>query len=91
MIGYNYQGQQNGFQSGGAKEHWKVLSATMVGRQEKFLNSKHSRMAKTVTLGGGGGGGGVAGPVCMYTCMYTYIYIYIYMCIYICIYVYIYI
>ena len=27
------QGRRNGFQSGGAKEHWKVLSATMVGRQ----------------------------------------------------------
>ena len=50
ILTYNYQGRQNGFQSGGAKEHWKVLSATMVGRQEKFLNSKHSRMAKTVTL-----------------------------------------
>ena len=50
ILTYNDQGRRNGFQSGGAKEHWKVLSATMVGRQEKFLNSKHSRMAKTVTL-----------------------------------------
>ena len=50
ILTYNYQGRQNGFQSSGAKEHWKVLSATMVGRQEKFLNSRHSRMAKTVTL-----------------------------------------
>ena len=29
-------------------EHWKVLLATMVGRQEKFLNSRRSRMAKTI-------------------------------------------
>ena len=50
ILTYNYQGRRNGFQSGGAKEHWKVLSATMFGRQEKFLNSKHSRMAETVTL-----------------------------------------
>ena len=44
------QGQRNGFQSGGAMEHWKVLPATMVGRQEKSLNFRHSRMAKTVTF-----------------------------------------
>ena len=50
ILTYNYQGRRNGFQSGEAKEHWKVLSATMVDRQEKFLNSKHSRMAKTVKL-----------------------------------------
>ena len=31
-------------------EHSKVLSATMVGRQETFLNSKRSGMAKTVTF-----------------------------------------
>ena len=29
-------------------EHWKVLSATMLGRQETFLKSRHTRMAKTV-------------------------------------------
>ena len=29
-------------------EHWKVLSATMAGRQEKFSNSRRSRMAKTI-------------------------------------------
>ena len=29
-------------------EHWKVLSATMVGREEKFSNSRRSRMAKTI-------------------------------------------
>ena len=29
-------------------ENWKVLSATMVGRQEKFYNSRRSGMAKTV-------------------------------------------
>ena len=50
ILTYNYQGRRYGFQSGGVKEHWKVLSATMVDRQEKFSNSKHSRMAKTVTL-----------------------------------------
>ena len=44
------QGRRNGFQSGRAMEHSKVLSATMVGRQEKFLNSRRSRMAKTVTF-----------------------------------------
>ena len=44
------QGRRNGFQSGRVKEHWKVLSANMVGRQEKFLNSRCSRMAKTVTF-----------------------------------------
>ena len=42
------QGRQNGFQSGGAMEHWKVLSATMVGRQEKVSNSRRSRMAKAI-------------------------------------------
>ena len=31
-------------------EHWKVLSATMVDRQEKFLNSRLYRMAETVTF-----------------------------------------
>ena len=44
------QDRRRGFQSGGAMEHWKVLPATMVGRQEKSLNSRHSRMAKTVTF-----------------------------------------
>ena len=44
------QGRRNGSQSGGAMEQWKILSATMVGGQEKFLNSKRSRMAKTVTF-----------------------------------------
>ena len=29
------------------QEHWQVLSATMVGRQEKCSNSRSSRMAKT--------------------------------------------
>ena len=28
-------------------EHWKVLSATMIGRQVKFSNSRCSRMVKT--------------------------------------------
>ena len=32
------QGQRNGFQSGGSMEYWKVLSVTIVGRQEKSLN-----------------------------------------------------
>ena len=44
------QGRRKGFQSGGAMEHWKVLSATMVGRQEKVLNSWRSRMPKIVTF-----------------------------------------
>ena len=30
------QGRQNGFQSGGAMEHWKLLSAAMVGQQKNF-------------------------------------------------------
>ena len=50
MSGYDtvyiVLGRRNGFQCGGTKEHWKVLSATMVGRQEKFLNSKHSEWLK---------------------------------------------
>ena len=29
-------------------EHWKVLSAIMVGGQEKFSNSRRSRTAKTI-------------------------------------------
>ena len=36
---------------GGCMEHWKVLSATMVtmlGRQEKYSNSRRSRIAKTI-------------------------------------------
>ena len=44
------QGRQNRFQSGGAMEHLQVLSATMVGPPGKFLNSRRSRMAKTVTF-----------------------------------------
>ena len=31
-------------------EHWRLLSAAMVDRQENFLNSNPSRMAKTVTF-----------------------------------------
>ena len=31
-------------------EHWKVLSATMAGWQEKYLNSRRCRMAKTATF-----------------------------------------
>ena len=42
------KGRGNGFQSGGAIEHGKVLSVTMFGRQERFLNSRRSRMAQTV-------------------------------------------
>ena len=45
MIVFVIQGRRNGFQSGGAMEHRKVLSATMVGGQENFLNSRRSRMA----------------------------------------------
>ena len=50
QIFYSYQGARNGFQSGGAMEHGKVLLATMIVREEKFLNSRRSRMAKTVTF-----------------------------------------
>ena len=45
-----YQEWGNEFQSGADTEYWKVLSASMVGWQEHFLNSRRSRMAKTVTL-----------------------------------------
>ena len=45
-----YQGRRNVVQSRGAMEYWKVLLATMVGRQEKFLNSRRCRMAITVTF-----------------------------------------
>ena len=31
-------------------EDWKVLPATMLGQQEKYLNSRHSWMAKTLTF-----------------------------------------
>ena len=46
------QGRRNGFQSesGRAMKHWQVLSTTMVGQPEKCLNSRRSRMAKTVTF-----------------------------------------
>ena len=36
------------FKVGGTMEYWKVLSATMVGWQEKFSNSRRSRMVKTI-------------------------------------------
>ena len=29
-------------------EHWKVLSAPIIGRQEEFFNSRRSRMVETV-------------------------------------------
>ena len=44
------QARRNRFQSRGAFEHRQVLSGTMVGQEEKFLNSRRSRMAKTVTF-----------------------------------------
>ena len=48
------QSRESGFRSEGAMEHWQVLSATMFGGPEKFLNSRRStrcsRMAKTVTF-----------------------------------------
>ena len=50
MFKSDLQGRRNGFQNGEAMEHWKVLSTTMVGRQENVLNSRRSRMAKTVTF-----------------------------------------
>ena len=45
-----FQGRKNGFPSRGTMKHWSVLSATMLEGQLKFLNSRHSRMAKTVTF-----------------------------------------
>ena len=45
-----YLVQGNGFQSGGAMEHWQVFSASMVGREEKKLNSRLSRLAKTLAF-----------------------------------------
>ena len=42
------QGRRNGFQSGRAMAQWKALSATIVGRQEEFSNSRSSKMAKTI-------------------------------------------
>ena len=50
LIIYLHQGRRNECQSVGAMEHWKVLSATMDGRQENFLNSRRCRTAKTVTF-----------------------------------------
>ena len=38
------------FKVDGSMKHWKVLSITMVGWQEKFLNSRCSRLAKTVAF-----------------------------------------
>ena len=49
-LNFNVYGRWKGFYSGGAMEHWKVLAATMVDRQEKNLNSRRSRMAKTVSV-----------------------------------------
>ena len=40
------QGRRNGFQSGGAMKHWKVLS----GKKKKILNSRGSAMPKIVTF-----------------------------------------
>ena len=39
---------KEGTGEGGAMDHWKVLSATMVGRQEKFSRTRCSRMTKTI-------------------------------------------
>ena len=41
-------GKQNEFHNGGAMEHWKVLPANTIGRQEQVLSSRRSSMAKTV-------------------------------------------
>ena len=46
---YVFQCQRNGFQSGRAKEQWKVMPATMVAQQEKIVNFK---MAKHFNPGG---------------------------------------
>ena len=48
--GHDVQCWQNGFQSEGAMDHWKVLSVAMVDQQKHFLNYRHSRMAKIVTF-----------------------------------------
>ena len=45
-----FRASEMDFKVNGAKDYWKVLPATMVGRQEKFLNSRRSTMAKTVTF-----------------------------------------
>ena len=44
------QGREKRIQSKEAMEHWKRMLATMFDRQEKFLNSRRSRMPKTVTF-----------------------------------------
>ena len=36
------------FKVEGAMEHWKVMLVTMDDKQEKFLNSRLSRMTKTL-------------------------------------------
>ena len=50
MFAGTCQCQQNRLQTGGAMQHGKVLLATLVVWLEDFLNSKRSRLAKTVTL-----------------------------------------
>ena len=49
-VTLDWSKRRNGFQSGGTMEYWKGMSATMVGRQGKSLNSRRSRMAKIVTF-----------------------------------------
>ena len=44
------QGRRNEFPIRGATEYWKVISATMVDWQEKFLNSRRSRIVNTVAF-----------------------------------------
>ena len=44
------KGRRIVFQSWGAMEHWKVLWATMVVRQEKNLNFRHSSHSRALTF-----------------------------------------
>ena len=45
-----YPGEQNGLHSGEEMEHEKALWVTMVSRQERFFNSRRSRMAETLSF-----------------------------------------
>ena len=45
-----YPGEQNGFHTEGDLEHEKVLLFAMVSRQERFFNSRCSRMAETLSF-----------------------------------------
>ena len=49
-FSWTFGDQWNTFQSVGTMEYLKVLLATMSDRQEKLLNSRRSRIAKTKTF-----------------------------------------